>query len=432
MGISGSQPHRLTGTPGRWSANRRNHVIATALLLDGCSKITQTEWTVCTPVLESPEELDLNRIPAAVALFALVTLGGMLAILDGGRARRSRVGHQTPSAPDVQAAEPTYVGRNVCLQCHRDNHQLHSRHGHATTFRSTDAPEVSEKFVGKTYDAGDPFGTYTYDADDQGLIVRLPDKFGDQPFRLEYALGHKSMTLLSLLPDPVAGTVGIEHRVSWLQHANRLGKTPGQRAGELSTAAEMFGARHQGKIMHQCVYCHVTTGEIVGQQIVGLTPNVNCEKCHGPGSEHVRQAKDGKTPPPFSVGRADWDTESELQLCGDCHRMPSDISRKQLRDYPDLLARFQPVGLLRSKCFLESEGQLTCTTCHNPHQSVSEIPAAEHEQNCLACHDAATETHVACPVSPSTGCVDCHMPSLELEGLGGGFHDHWIRIRGDR
>ncbi|QDV84374.1 hypothetical protein TBK1r_33190 [Stieleria magnilauensis] len=377
--------------------------------------------------LPNPQESVLNRIPVAAVLIVLVALGSMV----------SR--HAPPAvAPAVKAAEPTYVGRRVCLECHSENHQLHSHHGHATTFRSTKDPEVAGKFVGKSYDAGEPFGTYTYHADDQGLFVRIPEKFGDQPFRLEYALGHKSMTLLSLLPDPDEGTVALEHRVSWMAAADSLGKTPGQHDGIPETAAELFGHRHEGRIMRKCVYCHVTTGEIVDQQIVDLTANVNCEKCHGPASEHVRLARAMKTPPPFSVGRADWDAESELQLCGDCHRMPRDISRKQLREYPDLLARFQPVGLLRSECFVQSGGRLKCTTCHNPHQTISATTPREHEQNCLACHAEMSETnqaaasHVVCPVSPTTGCIECHMPALKLDGLGDGFHDHWIRVRDDK
>lgn len=334
------------------------------------------------------------------------------------------------SAPaQTGAPQPTYVGRDVCKECHQENYELHGHHGHATTFRPADAPEVASKFAGKSFDAGEPFGTYTYHADEQGLFARIPDKFGDQPFRFQYALGHKSITLLSLLPDAKDGTVALDHRVSWIDGVKQLGKTPGQGDSELEGAADLFGNRHRGFVMQRCVYCHTTTGEIVGQKVVNLTPNVNCEKCHGPGSEHVRQARASKTPPPFSVGRDDWDHESEIQLCGDCHRLPKDIDRKQLRQYPDSLIRFQPVGLLRSKCFVQSDGALKCTTCHSPHKTIFEVSKVEHEQNCLGCHQESSPEHVACPVSPKQDCIECHMPGIALDGLGTSFHDHWIRVR---
>ncbi len=108
--------------------------------------------------------------------------------------------------------------------------------------------------------------------------------------------------------------------------------------------------------------------------------------------------------------------------------MPKDISPKELREYPNLLARFQPVGLLRSECYLESEGQLRCTTCHNPHMAFTAKPKTEYVQDCVNCHVEDSEGHIACPVSPTEGCIECHMPALEFE-QGMIFHDHWIRVR---
>jgi len=92
------------------------------------------------------------------------------------------------------------------------------------------------------------------------------------------------------------------------------------------------------------------------------------------------------------------------------------------------LARFQPVGLLRSQCFIESEGALRCTTCHNPHQTISDMSETEHIANCIECHQPEKSAHVSCPVSTTEGCIQCHMPKYDFESLGTGFHDHWIRV----
>ncbi len=348
---------------------------------------------------------------------------------------------QTPALTRVEITPvaPTYVGRDVCRECHAENYHLHGHHGHKSTWASTRDPEIIKMFDGKTYDAGEPYGTYTYHTDQEGLFVRIPDKFGDKPFRLEYALGspHGAVTLISLVPDGQQGTgrrqgtVAIEHRASWFSSSGQLGPTPGQERHAPETPAELFGRKHEGEVMRKCVYCHTTQGEIVDQEIVGLVPNVNCEKCHGPASEHVRLAGMMLIPPDFSVGRDDWDTESEIQLCGDCHRLPRSVSRTKLREYADELIRFQPIGLLRSKCYVESAGSLKCTTCHNPHQTVKTVSKEEHVQNCINCHLENSQSHVACPVSPTQGCIDCHMPAIEIEGLGTSFHDHWIRVRQD-
>ena len=373
----------------------------------------------------------MTRAHIFAALLGLIVVATLFGLMTE-REHIPETVESIPTTPAValKAAEPTYVGRDVCRECHAENHRLHGQHGHASTFTTTDRPEIANKFVNKTFDAGAPLGTFTYEASDEGLLARLPEQVVEVPFPLQYALGsgHSAITLLSLISDPEQGTVGIEHRATWLPNDDQLGPTPGQKHPVPKTLGQLFGQMIQGDVMHRCVYCHTTTGRIVEQQIVDLTPNVNCEKCHGPASEHVRQARITSMPPAFSVGRDDWDTESEVQLCGDCHRLPRHVSLKELREYPDSLVRFQPIGMLRSRCYLESEGQLKCTTCHNPHTTIEAVSKADHLQKCLDCHRENSETHVACPVSPQDGCIECHMPAHEFEH-GIRFHDHWIRVR---
>lgn len=325
---------------------------------------------------------------------------------------------------------PTLVGREVCGQCHQENYHLHSKSGHASTFASTHDSDIAKKFVGKTLDAGEPFGLLKYSADEDGLRAQRVSDPSGKSFPLEYALGsgHNAVTLFSLMSDDAEGTIGIEHCVSWFAEDSHFGLTPGQIDSEKTTNLKSLGSPVRGEAMRACIECHTTSGTIVDQEIVNLVPSVNCEKCHGPGSEHVRQAKLSKKPPPFSVGSKDWNAESELQLCGSCHRLPVDISPKQLREYPGSLARFQPVGMLRSECYLESRGELMCTTCHNPHQSSTAKSKAAYIADCVGCHLENSSDHVTCPVSPRDGCIDCHMPPLRFE-QGMVFHDHWIRVR---
>ena len=342
----------------------------------------------------------------------------------------------SPSTP----AGPHLVGREVCRECHQENFQLHAAHGHAHTFHVLDeSPEIVAKFAGKTFNAGKEFGTYEYQAkantsdsttEVKQLTATLPAIFGDSPFPLQYALGsgHNAYTLLTLITEENGDTAALEHRASWYTKENRLDITPGHADQHPADGLELFGVISHGESMEKCIDCHTTSAAIVGEQIKDLIPSVNCEKCHGAGSEHVRLARTNKVPPPYSVGKNDWDTESEIQLCGDCHRLPKNISDKELREYPDLLARFQPVGLLRSRCYLESEGKMRCTTCHGPHEALHEVPKSRHIENCINCHK--TPEHTLCPISPKEDCIRCHMPAMRQE-QGLTFHDHWIRVRED-
>jgi hypothetical protein len=372
----------------------------------------------------------LNRRWSIVfVLFALAVVG--IAWLVGKRGGvPPLVDRETVVEIEQISEESTYVGKQACRECHAENFRLHQQSGHASTFESTRTSPIAKRFADVTFDAGQPYGEFAYAVDKDGLYALNRGKFGEDHFPLQYVVGsgHHAVTLFSLIPDVEGGTVGIEHRVSWYASDDQLSITPGQSDEAPDDEAEFFGETIRGKDMHGCVFCHTTTGQIVGQEIVDLTPNVDCEKCHGPASEHVRLAKISDNPPPFSVGRDDFDAEAELQLCGSCHRLPKDMTAKQMRDYPNTVVRFQPVGLLRSECYLQSDGQLRCTTCHNPHMASKATPTAQHVKNCINCHQQDSETHVACPVSPAERCIECHMPAVKF-AREIAFHDHWIRVR---
>lgn len=173
-----------------------------------------------------------------------------------------------------------------------------------------------------------------------------------------------------------------------------------------------------------------------------MIPSVTCERCHGPGRAHVEAARRGTGAEDLSMpmGLEGWTVQSQLKLCGSCHRHPSWVPPERLNANDPGLARFQPIGLSQSRCFKETEGKLSCVTCHDPHARSSADPA-HYERVCLSCHDmpgkirieeSGQESHLAqpavCPVSPATGCIACHMPGVD-SGQHVLFTDHWIRVR---
>jgi predicted CXXCH cytochrome family protein len=337
---------------------------------------------------------------------------------------------ESGKADDAEKSVPTYAGRQVCGECHQENFELHSKHGHASTFFNIASTDIPKIFDGKTFDAGEGYGVYSYQKDDRGnLIAKLPKESKPESIPLQYVLGsgHNAQTFLTLYAAVNGKTEGIEHRVS-CYFGHRLGITVGHERKSPTNDLEMFGASHHGETLERCVYCHTTSSKVENGTVLDLIPNVDCEKCHGPGSEHVRLARGNPNPPPYSVGGKYWDRESEIQLCGDCHRLPRSITKQELRDYPDSLVRFQPVGMLRSQCYLESDQSLRCTTCHNPHATNHGNAEKDQVENCIKCHDQTEKSHVVCPVSPKTECIGCHMPAIDQK-QGIKFHDHWIRVR---
>ena len=154
-----------------------------------------------------------------------------------------------------------------------------------------------------------------------------------------------------------------------------------------------------------------------------------------------RGAPDAELELPFGPDR--FTADSLLMLCGTCHRHPSRANPGQIRPDDPHLARFQPVGILQSRCFRESGGAFSCVTCHDPHARASS-DRASYLAVCLSCHSGGSPVprrsrptrtparHAAgrhpCPVEPRGDCVNCHMPRVDA-GQHVLFADHWIRVR---
>src|SRR5262249_11499262 len=130
-----------------------------------------------------------------------------------------------------------------------------------------------------------------------------------------------------------------------------------------------------------------------------LIPNVSCERCHGPGRDHVDAARRGETELTMRMGADRGEPWVEVNLCGECHRLPQAVSGTVIRPDNPGIVRFQGVGLSVSACFAKGLGGLRCTTCHDPHDRASSDPA-RYEAVCLSCHRSVPAQR-ACPVSPA-------------------------------
>lgn len=164
-------------------------------------------------------QLLIGAICLAVAVVALVIVW-----------RRRPVPPSELSGPQSAVAntESKFVGVQACRDCHPENVLSHSQTAHAHTFAATRDSEISLRLCDERADGGAPYGTYHYDCDAEGLMARLPDRFGERQFPLDFALGSgkNAVTFLTLLQEPSGETVGIEHRMTWYRAHGRLDVTP--------------------------------------------------------------------------------------------------------------------------------------------------------------------------------------------------------------
>jgi hypothetical protein len=364
--------------------------------------------------------------PLAVAVAAAV----LIALLARRSPPEDSIRSPLSQLPAEGESAAEFVGTQKCAECHPVEYAKYLRSGHSKTFEHTKDSSIARGLDGRQFHDPQRGVTFHYHFDANGLSVTLPEKFGDKPFPLDYALGsgEHAMTFLTLVPNRGGETVGIEHRVSYFGSTHALGLTPSHRTLPAQQDVEQFGRVHKGDKLTGCIGCHTTTAEIGDQELVDLRANVGCESCHGPGRAHVTAEERNQPGATIAFGGHNRTAAEQVQVCGRCHRLPEMITSGITRDNARL-ARFQPVGLLQSACYVKSAGRLSCTTCHDPHRHVSR-DRDDYVAACVACHQPKAENARVCRVSPESGCIECHMPGIEVHP-GIVFHDHWIRVRGE-
>ncbi len=191
-----------------------------------------------------------------------------------------------------------------------------------------------------------------------------------------------------------------------------------------------------------CDGCHSVNYNISNHSVTEW--NVGCEKCHGPGSDHI--AKPART---NVVNPARLDTTRANDVCLQCHTQGQPLKNPQadgrhydwpvgytagdkLSDYwkleehklgetsfthfPDGTAhknRMQGNDFVQSQMYLHG---IKCSACHDVHGTANNADLIRASSTlCLSCHtrvDPAAHSHHN---AGSTGaeCVGCHMPKIE-------------------
>ena len=178
-----------------------------------------------------------------------------------------------------------------------------------------------------------------------------------------------------------------EMRLSYYHKINGWDVTEGQtcRAGR---SRPLPGQRFcRLTACRRCIGCHAT--DLYSAQTrngpAAQDHGIGCENCHGPGGNHLRAVE--LKFPDLAIARPTLASAQEVtRLCARCHSPPGRLVRPT---DPDAV-RFQGTTLTWSRCYTQSNGGLSCVTCHNPHRDV-ETSATYYESKCLECHSAGTK-----------------------------------------
>lgn len=348
-----------------------------------------------------------------------------------------------PAKKSAVATSREFVGDRACRSCHQDEARLYASTAHYRTSRLPSAQSIEGKFVPGANDlqTGNPYlhfemralhGEYF-----ESSVVELspsPPLRHTERIDIVVGSGRKGQTYLYWKGDELFELPASYWREKefdgWINSPGYPDDVP----------------RFDKPIVPRCLECHATSFQFVPaslnrfdkmRMVLGLT----CEKCHGPGSEHVALAgakskpKVGKS----SAGKpggicqlTSLPRERQIALCAQCHSGAGEETAPPLSFRPgDRIEDFltipvSPSGAVdvhgnqvqlmeKSQCFRRS-GTMTCTTCHDVHRQQRD--AAAFSRQCLSCHKAESCGEFA-KIGPtiSQDCVNCHMPLQKSETL---------------
>jgi len=358
-------------------------------------------------------------------------------------------GCRTPP-PAVEKAE--YVDSDACADCHSSIASTYSKTGMARAFdtpSSADTPLV----------AGAKNDFYHLPSNTHFQMLRRGNDFLQRRWQVDS--DHRETNVDELKVDYVMGSGNhvrtylhrtargtlIELPLAWYPvNGGTWAMNPGFDSAHLVT---------RRTVAYGCMFCHNGYPKVPAHSEEPLYPaqlpnGIDCQRCHGPGSQHVKAARSGSVPLAGTiVNPARLSPERQMEVCMQCHlqttaeSLPSSLRRfgrepfsytssEALDDFqlyfdraggPRSSGRFEIVSsayrLRQSQCFLKSAGKLVCETCHNPHNIPRGQEAITHYDTvCRSCHGAAIDALISSGKHAAVSdCASCHMPKRHTDDV---------------
>ena len=368
---------------------------------------------------------------------------------EGGRAQSAAA-----SAPKSASLRRDYVGNEACRPCHQTIVAAYDQTAHHLTSQVADKVSVLGTFSPGTniLKTSNPNLYFQMDSRPDGFYQTAVSGTGPDTFsrseRLDLVIGSGGKGQTYLFWD---GDLLFQLPVGYSTIFKQWIYSPGYVDGT---------ANFERPIIPRCLECHAGYFEAVAPPNGNLydTKNfvlgISCERCHGPGWEHVAGAKFKTEPAQTIVNPAKLTPDRQFDVCAQCHGGPGEhllappfsyVPGQPLAKYIDLgsadvgaevdVHGKQVIVLKKSRCF-QSSANMSCSTCHDVHERQRNL--AEFSQRCLSCHkvDACGMYHKM-GQQIATNCVDCHMPNIESKAvfidvdgrrINARFRTHWIKV----
>lgn len=387
----------------------------------------------------------------------IILFGAMLGMAACGSPEKQEPKETKPESAFVNVYNSVpYTGSKVCRSCHADIFDSYMRTGMGRSLYEPFEDNIVEDFTNNNtvFDEKSGYSYRMVEKDGSYYVEEFRlDEDGNQTHslsrKIRYVVGSGN-SVRSYITEMNGLT--FEMPVSWYSL---------KKIWDLSPGYHKRNHRFSRLIVQECIGCHNAYVKFqkgsVNKFEYPFDEGIGCERCHGPGAEHVKvrmkeeergDVKSGAMDSTI-VNPARLDRQRGLDVCQQCH-LPGEMQvHKAGKDDYDfrpgmLLSEIKsifdakgveedgfgiashPERLQLSACFTAS-GTMACATCHNPHVPVAETPVQHFNDRCQKCH-AVNKLTVSPTHRKGDDCVSCHMKqggTADIPHVN--FTDHWIR-----
>lgn len=413
----------------------------------------------------APKRQDSRRGPATPRprrLWWALAAGIALILVAAGAAWHV---HRHPGSAAISTAVPRtdlraagYVDSAACNECHANVAETYRHTGMARTFHRPSEQTVIEDFkransfvqksTGLKYTMVERDGKFYLRRSSIGFAGKETNVLEEQ---IDYVIGSGNHGRAYLHRTEQGKLVQLP--ISWyVEKGGYWNMSPGL---DRPDQPDMHGT-----VNADCIFCHTAyplasdrkTQDDEQVMPATLPEGIDCQRCHGPGAAHIRAAHAKASDEEIQntiVDPGRLSRERQLEVCMECHletsahHVPNSIRNygrdldsyrpgEPLGDYKmyferpkdpkasDFETAHASYQLPRSECFQKT--QMTCLTCHDPHDIPRGQEATQHYiEVCQSCHAATKDlardaAHKGVVMKAGSNCLTCHMPKRRPEG----------------
>jgi hypothetical protein len=345
-----------------------------------------------------------------------------------------------PSAPGAGRE----VGSKACEPCHTGIYRSYFSTPMGLSSGVMGSGMIRESFAQGEFASPGGGVQYQVGQDSDGPFFRFRQGELEGFRRLDFFIGSGAVGRSYLR---VIGKALFQAPVSYYTSAQKWDVSPGfERAEEVN----LLRGVEPG-----CLRCHASRVQSVAGTVnvyeapAFLEGGIACERCHGPGEDHIARIKTGKqgqgsgivNPGRLEPARRD-------SVCAQCHLSgEAEIARagapayrpgERLSDSSAVFVWSSSRGmkvnshferLAQSACWRAAGDKMWCGSCHDVHRlpEASEAPAYYRER-CMNCHTGSScSAPKAARAERADACASCHMPRSEVRTVQHAvFTDHSI------